>query len=114
MEQARPRIVLFVHRVLVVRALSADAARKPPVGASVPLQGLARGSLRSTITRPLRPAADRPGALQSATVKIIALLPIRNEAWVLEHALACLSGFCDVIIASDQQSTDDSRAICGR
>jgi hypothetical protein len=47
-------------------------------------------------------------------VKVIALLPIRNEAWVLEHTLACLSGFCDVIVASDQQSTDTSREICGR
>jgi hypothetical protein len=45
-------------------------------------------------------------------VKIIALLPVRNEAWVLRHALACLSGFCDVVLVSDQQSTDDSRAIC--
>jgi hypothetical protein len=47
-------------------------------------------------------------------VRVIALLPIRNEAWVLGHTLACLSAFCDVIVASDQQSTDDSRAICGR
>jgi glycosyltransferase involved in cell wall biosynthesis len=47
-------------------------------------------------------------------VKIIALLPVRNEAWVLHHTLSCLSGFCDVIIVSDQDSTDASREICRR
>ncbi|HTM04896.1 MAG TPA: glycosyltransferase [Vicinamibacterales bacterium] len=45
-------------------------------------------------------------------MKIIALLPVRNEAWVLRQALACLSGFCDVVLVSDQQSTDGSREIC--
>jgi len=44
-------------------------------------------------------------------MKVIALLPVKNEAWVLEHTLACLSGFCDVILINDQQSTDASRAI---
>jgi hypothetical protein len=47
-------------------------------------------------------------------VKTIAMLPVRNEAWVLEHALACLSAFCDVVIVSDQGSTDGSRDICRR
>src|SRR5688572_16067245 len=45
-------------------------------------------------------------------MKIIALLPVRNEAWVLRHSLACLSGFCDVILASDQDSEDESRSVC--
>jgi hypothetical protein len=47
-------------------------------------------------------------------MKVIALLPVRNEAWVLPHTLSCLSGFCDVIIVSDQDSTDESREICRR
>ena len=47
-------------------------------------------------------------------MKVIALLPVRNEAWVLPHSLACLSGFCDVILISDRDSDDDLRAICGR
>jgi hypothetical protein len=47
-------------------------------------------------------------------VRIIALLPVRNEAWVLAHSLACLSGFCDVVLVSDQCSEDDSREICRR
>ena len=47
-------------------------------------------------------------------VKVIALVPVRNEAWVLEHSLACWSGFCDVVIVSDQSSTDRSRDICRR
>lgn len=45
-------------------------------------------------------------------MKIIALLPVLNEAWVLPHSLACLSAFSDVIIVSDQNSDDRSREIC--
>jgi hypothetical protein len=44
-------------------------------------------------------------------VRVIALLPIKNEAWVLEHTLACLSSFCDVVLVNDQQSQDRSREI---
>jgi glycosyltransferase involved in cell wall biosynthesis len=44
-------------------------------------------------------------------MKIIALLPVRNEEWILRHSLACLSAFCDVIIVSDQASDDRSREI---
>ena len=47
-------------------------------------------------------------------MKVIALLPIKNEAWVLEHTLASLSAFCDVIVVSDQHSTDGSPEICRR
>jgi glycosyltransferase involved in cell wall biosynthesis len=47
-------------------------------------------------------------------MKIIALVPVRNEAWVLEHSLASLSGFCDVVIVNDQMSTDATRDICRR
>ena len=47
-------------------------------------------------------------------MKIIALLPVKNEAWVLPHTLACLSGFCDVILVHDQQSTDGSRDIAAQ
>ena len=44
-------------------------------------------------------------------MKVIALLPVKNEAWVLEHTLACLSSFCDVVLVNDQQSQDQSREI---
>ena len=47
-------------------------------------------------------------------MKIIGLVPVRNEAWILPHSLACLTGFCDVVIVSDQDSEDDSRDICRR
>ena len=47
-------------------------------------------------------------------MKIIGLVPVRNEAWVLPHSLASLSGFCDIIIVSDQNSDDESREICRR
>lgn len=42
------------------------------------------------------------------------MVPVRNEAWVLAHALASLSGFCDAIVVSDQGSTDGSQDICRR
>ncbi len=47
-------------------------------------------------------------------MKVIALLPVKNEAWVLPYTLACLSGFCDVILVNDQQSEDNSRDIARR
>jgi hypothetical protein len=53
------------------------------------------------------------GPIVGRLVKIIALLPVRNEEWVLRHSLACLCAFCDVVLVSDQASTDRSREICG-
>ena len=50
--------------------------------------------------------------MRTSERKIIGLVPVRNEAWVLPHSLACLSGFCDVVIVSDQNSDDGSREIC--
>jgi glycosyltransferase involved in cell wall biosynthesis len=47
-------------------------------------------------------------------VRVIALLPVKNEAWIIEHTLASLSGFCDVILVNDQQSTDGTREIAAR
>ena len=47
-------------------------------------------------------------------MKVIAMMPVRNDGWVLPHSLACLSGFCDVILVSDRQSEDDTRAVCRR
>ncbi|HKB11807.1 MAG TPA: glycosyltransferase family A protein [Vicinamibacterales bacterium] len=45
-------------------------------------------------------------------MKAIALLPVKDEAWVLPHALASLSAFCDVVIVADQNSSDRSREVC--
>jgi hypothetical protein len=45
-------------------------------------------------------------------MRVLALLPVRNEAWVLRETLICLSGFCDVILVGDQSSGDASRSIC--
>ncbi len=50
--------------------------------------------------------------MADSEMKIIALVPVRNEAWVLSHSLACLSAFCDVVIVNDQNSEDASREIC--
>ena len=39
-------------------------------------------------------------------MKVIALMPVRNEALVLPSTLQCLGGFCDHIIVADQASSD--------
>ena len=45
------------------------------------------------------------------TVKIIALMPVRNEAWIIERTLRILATFCDHILVADQRSTDGTRQI---
>src|SRR3954469_8397153 len=47
-------------------------------------------------------------------MKIIAMMPVRNEAWVIEHSLASLSRFCDVILVCDHHSDDSTVDICRR
>jgi hypothetical protein len=47
-------------------------------------------------------------------MKVIAMVPARNEAWIIGHSLAALSRFCDVVLVSDRQSDDDTREICRR
>jgi hypothetical protein len=65
--------------------------------------------------RPKAPVpADADGTLVAPEMKIIGLMPVRNEAWVLPHSLACLSAFCDVILVNDQESEDESKEICRR
>lgn len=44
-------------------------------------------------------------------MKIITLLPVKNEAWILEYSLKNFSKFSDYIIIADQMSTDGSREI---
>jgi|ERR1035437_261416 glycosyltransferase involved in cell wall biosynthesis len=44
-------------------------------------------------------------------MKIIALLPIKNEAWILRTCLSSLEAYVDEIIVMDDNSTDDSVAI---
>ena len=45
---------------------------------------------------------------------IIAITPVRNEAWVLDAYLACTSTWADYIIIADQHSTDGSREIAAK
>ena len=42
---------------------------------------------------------------------IICLIPVKNEAWILERCLAAASLWADKIIVADQMSTDGSREI---
>jgi len=44
-------------------------------------------------------------------MRIIALMPVRNEGWIIERTLRTLATFCDCIIVADQRSTDDTRTI---
>jgi len=41
-------------------------------------------------------------------MKVIALMPVKNEEWILEKTLAPLSKICDHIMVADQNSTDRS------
>lgn len=45
-------------------------------------------------------------------MKIIVLMPIRNESWILDTSLRNLSQWADHIIVADQMSDDSSRNIC--
>lgn len=47
-------------------------------------------------------------------MKIITLLPVKNEAWILPYSLENYSQFSDYIIIADQHSTDGSREIYKR
>jgi glycosyltransferase involved in cell wall biosynthesis len=51
---------------------------------------------------------------RTVVLKIVATIPVKNEAWILDRTLAALSEFCDAIVVADQGSTDGSREICGR
>lgn len=45
-------------------------------------------------------------------MKIITLIPIKNEDWILEKALENICLFSDYVIIADQQSSDRSLEIC--
>lgn len=45
-------------------------------------------------------------------MKKIAVMPVKNEEWILEYTLTCASLFFDHIIVADQQSTDSTPEIC--
>jgi len=47
-------------------------------------------------------------------VTTIVLTPVRNEAWILDRFLACVSPWADHIVVADQDSSDGSRAIAAR
>jgi len=50
--------------------------------------------------------------MSSQSPKIVVITPIKNEAWILDRFLAVMSQFADHIIIADQNSTDESVAIC--
>jgi len=45
-------------------------------------------------------------------MKIIVLMPVKNEEWILEKTLKAASLFADHIIVADQNSTDRTLEIC--
>lgn len=47
-------------------------------------------------------------------MKVITLVPVKNEAWIIEYALKNFSSFSDHIIVADQGSTDETVEICNK
>ena len=47
-------------------------------------------------------------------MKIIVVMPVKNEEWILENSLKAASLFADHIIVADQNSTDKTPEICKR
>lgn len=45
---------------------------------------------------------------------LVVITPVRNEAWVLDAFLTCVSSWADHIILADQHSTDGSREIAAK
>ncbi len=45
-------------------------------------------------------------------MKIICLMPVKNEAWVIEASLKRITKWADIIIVADQHSEDNTRNIC--
>jgi glycosyltransferase involved in cell wall biosynthesis len=47
-------------------------------------------------------------------MKVIALMPVKNEGWILDFTLTCLKDFVDEIIVLEDGSIDESRDICAK
>lgn len=45
---------------------------------------------------------------------LVVVTPVRNEAWVLDAFLTCVSSWADYIVVADQHSTDGSREIAAK
>lgn len=45
---------------------------------------------------------------------IVCIMPVKNEAWILERSLSCASRWADHIVIADQCSTDGSQDIARR
>lgn len=50
--------------------------------------------------------------MTNQTPKIVVITPLKNEDWIIDRFLAVTSQFADLIIIADQNSTDESIAIC--
>ncbi|MEI6490421.1 MAG: glycosyltransferase [bacterium] len=47
-------------------------------------------------------------------MKTIVLIPVKNEAWILDRTLKNITPHVDIVIVADQKSTDGSLEICTR
>lgn len=47
-------------------------------------------------------------------MRLIAAVPVKNEAWILPTTLATFQELFDIVIVADQQSTDATPEICSR
>jgi glycosyltransferase involved in cell wall biosynthesis len=47
-------------------------------------------------------------------MKVIGLMPVRNEAWIVDRTLTALTAVCDHVLVADQHSDDGTRRILAR
>src|SRR3954453_8728413 len=76
-------------------------------------QAAARAALPRGRGAELARVARARGAGKDALSTIV-VTPVRNEAWILDRFLSCVSLWADHIVVADQGSTDGSREIAAR
>src|SRR3954453_20585511 len=76
-------------------------------------QAAARAALPRGRGAELARVARARGAGKDALSTIV-VTPVRNEAWILDRFLSCVSLWADHIIVADQGSADGSREIARR
>lgn len=66
---------------------------------------------RDTCVQGLRERDDRIVRRRRVSMKLIAIMPVKNESWILGLSARVALQWCDMLIVADHHSTDKSRDI---